>query len=361
VQEQLQAARAAASQSALESDRRASQAQADAAAASLASLDQIEAKLKETQQAAKQGFSDGFTKQFDETAKAIDAAKAKATDFGKAGVSAQIALAEAVAVLQKRAREGFLSKAEYDKELARQQGFFDESLKREQENQRRIVELKQAANVRVEEFLKSKINERARFEIARQEEIANRRQKALENVAALEERIAVQEKSVQAARDAGDLKSARARASELKTLKQAQVAEQRIAEGRNQAGRNQASGLAGGFRQVEQFQRRIAQTNDNFLRAFAGTYTTANASLNAANAVAAELARQQELSRPVAGAISTADIRTAEGAALVLGLGAAAQDPNLIEARLQTKQLAGIRTAINNAVTGYIGTVAEIF
>jgi hypothetical protein len=81
----------------------------------------------------------------------------------------------------------------------------------------------------------------------------------------------------------------------------------------------------------------------------------------AANAVAAELARQQELSRPVAGSVSTADIRTAEGAALVLGLGAAAQDPNLIEARLQTKQLAGIRTAINNAVSGYICTVAEIF
>jgi hypothetical protein len=361
VREQLQAAREASSLSLSESDRRASQAQADAAAASLASLDQIEAKLKETQQAAKQGFSDGFTKQFDETAKSIDAARAKASEFGKAGVAAQLALAEAVAVLQERARAGFLSKAEYDRELARQQGFFDEALKREQENQRRIAEAKQAANVRVEEFLKGKIDERTKFEIARQEEAANRRQRALENVAAIEERIAVQEKSVQAARDSGDLKSARARAGELKTLRQAQVAEQRIADGRTNAARGQASGLAGGFRQAEQFQSRIAQTNDNFLRAFSGTYTAASASLNQANAVAAELARQQALSRPVAGTVSTADVRTAEGAALVLGLGAAAQDPNLVEARLQTKQLSGIRTAITNAVSGFTGTVAEIF
>jgi hypothetical protein len=105
----------------------------------------------------------------------------------------------------------------------------------------------------------------------------------------------------------------------------------------------------------------VAQSNNAFLNAFTNTYAIANASLAQANAVATELARQQELSRPVAGSVSTADIRTAEGAALVLGLGAAAQDPNLIEARLQTKQLAGIRTAITNAVSGYLGTVAEIF
>jgi hypothetical protein len=361
VQEQQQAARAAMSTSMSESDRRAAQSQADAATATLASLDQIEAKLKETQQAAEQGFSDGFTKQFDETAKSIDTARAKAAEFGKVGVNAQLELAQAVAVLQERARAGFLNKAEYDKELARQQGFFDEALRREQDNQRLIAQAKQAANVRVEEFLKGKIDERTKFEIARQEEAAKRRQAALENVAAIEERIAVQEKSVQAARSSGDVQSARARAGELRTLRQAQVAEKRIAEGRNEVARNQASGLARGFGAAEQFQSRVAQTNENFLQAFTNTYATANASLNAANAVAAELARQQELSRPVAGSVATADIRTAEGAALVLGLGAAAQDPNLIEARLQTKQLAGIRTAITNAVSGYLGTVAEIF
>jgi hypothetical protein len=63
----------------------------------------------------------------------------------------------------------------------------------------------------------------------------------------------------------------------------------------------------------------------------------------------------------VQGPVATADIRTAEGAKLVLGLGAQAQDPQLIEARLQTKQLAGIRTAITNAVAGYLNTPAEIF
>jgi chemotaxis protein histidine kinase CheA len=360
VQEQQQAAREAMSTSMSESDRKAAQAQADAATASLASLDQIEAKLKETQQAAKQGFSDGFTKQFEETAKSIEKARAKAAEFGKVGVNAQLELEKAVTALDERMRAG-LNKAEYDKELARQQGFFDEVLKREQENQRLIIQTKQAANVRVEEFLKGKIDERTKFEIARQEEAAKRRQTALENVAAIEERIAVQEKSVQAARSSGDVQSARARAGELRTLRQAQVAERRIAEGRNEVTRNQSAGLTRGFSQAEQFQSRVAQSNNAFLNAFTNTYAIANASLAQANAVATELARQQELSRPVAGSVATADIRTAEGAALVLGLGAAAQDPNLIEARLQTKQLAGIRTAITNAVSGYLGTVAEIF
>jgi hypothetical protein len=362
VQAQLQASRAAASQALSESDRRAAQDKADATAATLASLDQIETKLKETRLAEEQGFAGGFAKQFDETSKAIDAARAKAAEFGKVGNDAQLAFANAAIELQERAREGFFNKAEYDKELARQQGFFDEALRREQENQRLIVQAKQAANVRVEEFLKGKIDERTKFEIARQEEATNRRQRALENVAAIEERIAVQEASVQAARTSGDLKSAKARAGELNALKQARVAEQRVADGREQNVRDQTTVMSRGFSQAaEQFQNRVAQTNDNFLQAFTDTYAAANNSLNQSNIIAAELARQQELNRPVAGSVSTADIRTAEGAALVLGLGAAAQDPNLIEARLQTKQLTGIRNAITSAVSGYIGTVAEIF
>jgi len=158
-----------------------------------------------------------------------------------------------------------------------------------------------------------------------------------------------------------NLNERRTATQRIAALRQAGRIESGIAEGRNEVALNQSAGLARGFTAAEQFQSRVAQTNDNFLKAFTGTYANANASLNASNAVATELARQQELSRPVAGSVLTADIRTAEGAALVLGLGAAAQDPNLIEAKLQTKQLTGIRTAITNAVSGYIGTVAEIF
>ena len=61
------------------------------------------------------------------------------------------------------------------------------------------------------------------------------------------------------------------------------------------------------------------------------------------------------------GTVGTADIRTAEGAALVLGLGTSQQDPALIEATLQTKELKGIRNAITSAMTGYLNTPVQIF
>jgi len=59
------------------------------------------------------------------------------------------------------------------------------------------------------------------------------------------------------------------------------------------------------------------------------------------NAFATAAARQQEFLRQLntlgSRTVETADVRTQEGAAIVLGLAANAQDPALIEARLQTK------------------------
>jgi len=332
VQEQLQAARQAGNSEA-----------ASSAAATLGKLDQLQARLSDLQQAQEQGFADGFQKTFEATAKSISDLSVKAEQFGNVGAMAAEALRLGVERAQTQARDGILTQETYDREVARQQDLFDQRL---------------AAAQRVEDFLANTLGQRNKAELDAVAKLEERKKQAEVNVQAIQAKIAEEEQKRANTTNLGERRAATQR---IAALRQAERIEGGIAAGRNQAGRNQASGLAGGLRQAEQFQSRIAQTNENFLRAFSGTYATANASLSQANAVAAELARQQEMQRPVAGAVATADIRTAEGAALVLGLGAAAQDPNLIEAKLQTKQLAGISTAINNAVAGYLGTVAEIF
>jgi enamine deaminase RidA (YjgF/YER057c/UK114 family) len=361
VQEQLAAARSAAASAQTESARQLAQKEAAAAAASLASLDQIEAKLKETQQAAKQGFSDGFAKQFKETEKAIESARVKASDFGRTGLSAASALATGVAALQERARAGFLNKAEYDQQLARLQGFFEEALKREQENQRLVAETKQAANVRVEQFLKAQLDERTKQEIAQQEEIAKRKQQSLENVAALQERIATQEKAVAAAREGKDLGAARARQAELTLLKKTLVEEKKIANGRQQANRQQAQQLQQGNTAAQQFQSLVARQNDAFLQGFQNAYAGANAALAQSARVAEEQARRMEaLTRPTNATVNVADIRTAEGQALVQDVAAQAQDPALIEARLQTRLLNAIASGITGAASNYFNQPVAI-
>ena len=332
VQEQLQAAREAGNSSA-----------ASSAAATLSQLDQLQAKLSDLQQAQEQGFADGFQKTFDATNKGLDALSTKAQQFGNVGALAFEALGQAVEIAQNKALDGIFTQETYDREVARQQDLFNQRL---------------AAAQRVEDFLANAFGQRNKAELDAVAKLEERKKQAEVNVQAIQAKIAEEELKRSNTTNLGERRAATQR---IAALRQAERIEGGIAEGRNEVARNQASGLTRGFNQAQQFQSQVAQTNDNFLRAFTGTYATANASLNQANAVAAELARQQELTRPVVGSVSTADIRTAEGAALVLGLGAAAQDPNLIEARLQTKQLAGIRTAITNAVSGYIGTVAEIF
>jgi hypothetical protein len=316
---------------------------ADAAAARLAQLDQEAAKLEEIQQATDQGFTDGFKKSFEATAKSLGALVVKAEEFGNVGAMAAEALRLGVERAQLQARDGILTQETYDREIAKQQDLFDQRL---------------AAAKRVEDFLASTLGQRNKAELDAVAQLEERRKQAELNVEAIQTRIADEEQKRDATTNIGERRAATQR---IKELKQAERIESGIAKGRDDVARNQSAGLSAGLNKAQQFQSRVAQSNETFLQAFTGTYAAANASLNQANAVAAELARQQELSRPVAGSVSTADIRTAEGAALVLGLGAAAQDPNLIEARLQTKQLTGIRNAINNAVSGYIGTVAEIF
>jgi len=77
-------------------------------------------------------------------------------------------------------------------------------------------------------------------------------------------------------------------------------------------------------------------------------------------AAEAEAKRQEERLRKLNtlgdGTVSGADIRTQEGAALVLNLAAGAQDPRLIQERLQTKLLEKIALGIGQAASNYFNS-----
>jgi hypothetical protein len=81
-------------------------------------------------------------------------------------------------------------------------------------------------------------------------------------------------------------------------------------------------------------------------------------------AAEAEAKRQEErltkLNTLGSQTITGSDIRTAEGAALVLNLTANAQDPRLIQERLQTKLLERIATGIGQAAANYFNSPVGI-
>jgi len=365
-QDRLAAARAEAATAATEQARKVAQAEADAAAASISSLDQIEAKLKETQQAAAQGFSDGYVKQFEDTAKSIEKARQKATQLGEAGLNAFREITAGAAELEARTRmPGGLDKAQYDAELARLQQFFDERLKREQENQRLIAEAKQTANERVEAFLRNSVDARTRAELEAIDAKTKRERDAAQNLVAIRERIAVTEKALENARkqaaDDRDLRAERARAAELKLLKQQEVQQEKIADGRlrqqNQIGQQFLTGL----NSAQQFQSLVTQSNDNFLKSFNNTFAGANQALAANAAAAAEQAAKLErLLTPTNQLANTADIRTQEGQQLLLDVANQGIDPALVEARLQTKQLNAIAQGISQAASNYFNSPVAI-
>ena len=81
-------------------------------------------------------------------------------------------------------------------------------------------------------------------------------------------------------------------------------------------------------------------------------------------AAEAEAKRQEDRLRKLntlgETSVQTSDIRTAEGAALVLNLANAAQDPALIQQRLQTKLLQKISEGIGQAAANYFNTPVAI-
>jgi len=319
---------------------------ADAAAARLAQLDQLQAKLDTQQQAVEQGFGDGFTKAFEATNKSIDGLIGKAEQFGNVGALAAQALEQGIAKAQQQAQDGILTAETYQKEVERQQDLFNQRL---------------AAAQRVEDFLASKIDERQKAELEAVKQLEERKKQAAVNIQAIEAKIQTEQKAIEEARNKGRLKDARAGVERVKQLEQAKRIEQGIVDGRVQANRQQAQQLQQGTSAAQQFQSLVARQNDAFLKGFQNAYAGANAALAQTARVAEEQMRRFEaLSRPTNATAQTADIRTAEGQDLVRSISEQAQDPALIEARLQTKLLNAIASGITGAASNYFNQPVAI-
>jgi hypothetical protein len=218
-----------------------------------------------------------------------------------------------------------------------------------------------AAAQRVEDFLASKIDERQKAELEAVKQLEERKKQAAVNIQALEARIQTEQKAIEEARDKGRLKDARAGVERVKQLEQARRLEQGIVDGRTQANRQQAQQLQQGNTAAQQFQSLVARQNDAFLSGIQNAYAGANAALAQSARVAEEQARRMEaLTRPTNASVNVADIRTAEGQALVQDVAAQAQDPALIEARLQTRLLNSIAAGITGASANYFNQPVAI-
>lgn len=169
-------------------------ARTEAALRRRAQLDQLQARLSDEQQAAEQGFGDGFAKAFDATNKSIDDLIVKAEQFGNVGALAAQALEQGIAQAQERARAGILTQETYEREVAQQRDIFQQRLNAAQ---------------RVEEFLRNGVDARQAAELKATEELERRKKEAATNVQAIEAKLIEERKKLEEARESGDLRGAR--------------------------------------------------------------------------------------------------------------------------------------------------------
>ena len=231
------------------------QAAANAAAARLAELDQLQAKLDEQQQAIDQGFGQGFEADFQQINTDLNSLADRASEFGNAGAVAFDTLKKGVEEAQQQARDGILNKEALDQQVGQQRQAFENELKN-------IDAAKKARDQAIAENNK------------RQEEAG-------------------------------------------RALVEAQKAQ---ADAQRQ--------------QQEQILEQQKQAAEERRKAEEAEYNRQAERITALNTLGSR-------------SVQTADVRTQEGAAIVLGLAANEQDPQLIQARLTNKVLNRIAASID--------------
>jgi hypothetical protein len=321
------------------------------AQARLAELDALRTNLEEQQQALDQGFGESFQKAFEGADKAIDTAIQKSAEFGQSGFDAARQLADGIAEAQRQAEAGIINKEAYDSEVERQQQLFDQKM----DDEKKLAEERKKLN---DEVTKLRVEQEKTVNdliFAQQFNGDGERVKAAENLVAINAEITRAEEAAAAARAAGDQEALAAATTRIQQLDQVQAKEQDIA--------------SGNARQRELFEKQFVKQQEEAAKVQQQQQQAA-AQEQAKIAEARRKAEEAEYNRQVARitelntlgsrTVNTADIRTQEGQALVLGLAANAQDPALIEARLQTKQLQLIAQGIGQAAANYFNTPVAI-
>jgi DNA repair exonuclease SbcCD ATPase subunit len=118
--------------------------QANALAARLAQLDQLQAQLTEQSEQAAQGFSEGFDQAFAEVDTGIEGLIDKAAEFGNEGAIAASQLTEGIEAAKEAVKDGILNKTAFDAEVKRQNELFED----------RVAGLQEAAKITEELYAK---------------------------------------------------------------------------------------------------------------------------------------------------------------------------------------------------------------
>jgi hypothetical protein len=167
----------------------------------------------------------------------------------------------------------------------------------------------------------------------------------------IEEEMGRVQEEMKAARAAGETEAANAAAARLGQLDQVAAKERDIVSGRA-AYEEQQQKMRDEALQAQQKAQEAQQAEQK--RIFDEQRKAAEA----------EAKRQEERLRKLntlgSQTIAGTDVRTQEGAALVLNLAANAQDPAAIQARLQTKLLERIASGIGQAASNYFNQPVAI-
>lgn len=317
--------------------------QANAAAGRLAQLDQLQARLEDQQQAVEQGFGQGFAQAFQETDRGIDALIVKAQEFGNVGALAAEALEAGIAQAKAQARDGILTQETYEREIAQQRDIFEQRL--------------QAAQ-RVEDFLRQGVDQRRQAELDAAKEIEERKRQAEINVQAIQAKLIEERKQLEELRERGDIRGARAAQNRVAALERAQRGEQALADGRIRQQQQFTQQFTAGVNQAQLSQQSLFASQQ---RSVSGIVNAGNAAIQAsAEAFAIQARKIEELLTPTNALAQVADVRTAEGQALLVETAQRGQDPSLVEARFQSKQLQLIAQGIVAASQNYFNAPVSI-
>lgn len=321
-------------------DPKAADAQLEEAAARLAQLDDLQASLEEKLQASSQGFSEGFDKAFESTTNGLTSLIVKAEEFGPAGAAAAEELRIGIERAQNQAAGGIITKEAYDLEVERQKQLFNDRLKQEEEAAK--ARLKQEEEV-----------DKTLFAAAYG--YNSERIKAAETYALLVDEMLVTEEAIAAARANGNQEELAALSQRLQALDQAAAREDDIASGQAKAREEEEKRVK---KLQEETQKQGEKARDEYLKQQEKIFAEQR------KAAEAEAKRQEERLRKLNTlgdqSIKVADIRNTESANLVLQLGANAQDPALIQQRLQTKLLEKIAVGIGQAASNYFNQPVAI-
>lgn len=303
-------------------------------------LQELSSKLEENAQSAAQGFSEGFDKAFASTDSGLKSLIVKAEEFGPVGAAAAEELRRGIEFAQNQARSGLIPKEVYDIEVERQKALFGN----------RIQQIEEEAKFRLQ-----REEEADKILFAAQFGYDSERVKAAESYQLLQEQIAFSEEEIAKARAEGDKAQVAALSQRLQALDQAAAREQDIASGQAKLREQEEERIKKG---QEETQKQAEKSREQYIQQQQKIFEEQQ------KAAAAEATRQEERLRKLntlgEQSIKATDIRTVEGATLVTDLAASAQDPAMIQQRLQTKLLEKIAVGIGQAAANYFNTPVAI-